>query len=188
METIIAKSIVSLFLIIGFLFSQDSTMQVPSQTYVNNDQRYGISYPGEWFFKTIEKSEHSQAFVSIENLKQKVILFSSNEDLTENGSCFEIHSFSDSSAKDIEEKIKNYEKTGRLNAAAVNGRLEDLVLMKIGNQYLKVWFRKSGRSCAFDFIYNYRYFYIYYGSGSEDQFDQDSLIFNKMLSSFNLIK
>jgi hypothetical protein len=188
MNTIAVKSIVSLFFIIVFSFSQDSTMQIPFQTYINNGQKYKISYPKTWYFKTIDISEHRKAYISIENLKQRVIISAPVDEPTQNGSSFQIHASSDSSAKDIEEKIKNYEKTGRLNETAINGRLKDVVLMKIGDQNLKAWYRKGDRSCALDFIYNHKYFYIYYGSGSEDQYAQDSLILNKMFSSFTLLK
>jgi hypothetical protein len=179
----VVRALLLLSLVAGAACSQDTAQQKRSVPYVNDIQRYQFSYPTSWFLK-----RNGSSNVSVQNIKQEVVPLATPGVPTPNGSCFRVIAHADSSAHDIEEKIKSYLTLGALNKAAVEGRLSDVGYVRVGRLDIKAWDRKRQYGHYIDFVSNKRYFEIEMFSGSADQYNRDSTALNSMFSSFSLVE
>jgi uncharacterized protein YxeA len=186
-KIIIIKLVIVLLFFGGFVYAQDRNND-KYKSYIDKENHYGISYPNSWYLKKrLSKygKEKGKTIVYFENIKEKVILAitSSEEEPAENGTSLFISSHKDTSAKDIEEKIKGY----NIGEMAIKQRLSDVKEIIVDNSNIKVWYPKGGRSCMVDFIYMGRYYSLQFNSGSEEQFAKDYPVFEKILQSFKYI-
>jgi hypothetical protein len=175
-------------MIIGKLAFAQDTDAVKYKTYINSSQHYSISFPENWYMKlhtgTEPQTPGKYAFMSIDNMKEKVVPAGSSGEPTKNGTAFQINSSVDTTSKDIKDRFKGL----KIGAKAISSRLKDIREMTIDNHELKVWNPKGPTNCSVEFVCNGRYYSLQFMSGSEDQFAKDYPVFKEMLRSFKFVR